>query len=153
MGSIIELALIFVPPAALICFVINLVRYIAARKKQIEAKKRMWIIPLAVILGLCFLNVIVSAYDWSRGVHVREYYENFLSYAVQMFSAIGSFNLILLFPYSLITYFILSLWKFIKASKAKSRKPIHIVNLIISSCMAAATVVMVIVFLEGLAHM
>lgn len=151
MELIIELVLIFVPPAVLICFFINLVRYIAARKKQDDAKKRMWIIPLTVILGLCFLNVIESAYDWSSGVPER--YETFLSYAVQMFSVIGILNLILLIPYSLITYFILSLVTFIKKSKAKSRKTIHIVNLVVSSGMIAAATVLLIVFGGNMFHM
>ena len=39
--GIIELTLIFVPIAALICFLINLDRYIAAHKKQENVKREL----------------------------------------------------------------------------------------------------------------
>lgn len=144
MDIIIFLAAIFVPPAALIWFLINLVKYIAARKKQENVKKRMWIIPMAVI----FISYIVEiAYNLSLGVN------DTLQLIIEMLYVTGAFTLMLLPPYSLIAYFALSLRSFIKAVKTKSRKTIHIVNLAVSSCMIASAVILLVVFGGNMFHM
>lgn len=57
-------ALFLAPPAALICFLINLLQYTTARKKQENAKKRTWIIPLAIFLAssLCMIIAAISLF-------------------------------------------------------------------------------------------
>lgn len=136
--DIIELALYFVQPAALIFFFVNLVRYRAAQKNQENAKKITWLIPLAIMAAIFILCSACIVYDWVTG---DSHYANFLSFAVDMFFVMGLYSLMLLPAYSVITYFILSLRAFIKASKAKDRKAIHIVNLTVSSCIIAVTVI------------